>query len=97
MSSKPKQLENDLETKCVLYAQDKGWISSKFTLRGWPDRCFVGPDQRTWYVEFKRLGEHPRPQQLAIHRRFQELGHAVAVIRDLESFRTQLDQFDQAD
>lgn len=81
-----KKLEDKIEDECVLYAQNQGWMSTKVSTRGWPDRVFVGPEGQTWWVEFKRPGFVPRPQQDGIHRRFAELDHTVDLVTDFDQF-----------
>lgn len=87
----PSKLEIDLENECVAFAQAFGWMSAKFNVRGWPDRLFLGPGRRCWLVEFKRPGEKPRPQQLALHRRLAVQSHPVSVIETFAQFEADFD------
>ncbi|MHB1956681.1 MAG: PDDEXK family nuclease [Sulfobacillus sp.] len=78
MRSKP--LERDIEAKVCDYAKERGMLVYKFTSpqrSSVPDRLFITPDGRVFFIEFKRGGEMPTPAQLREHQRLQ--GHNVSV------------------
>lgn len=77
-----RTVENYLKRKA------KPWLCLKFTSPGTvgvPDRIVIAPGGKTFYVEVKAPGKKPRPSQLAIHRKFEKLGHKVFVVDDYES------------
>lgn len=45
----------------------------------WPDRLVLKPTREFFWVEFKRLGEAPRPSQMAKFRELRRKGHHVYV------------------
>jgi hypothetical protein len=53
---------------------------------GLPDRMFVGPGRRLFFVEFKKPGEPLRGAQKNTIRRFADLGWTVHVIDNLPDF-----------
>lgn len=87
--SRNKKLERDIESDCVLIAEAAGLLSFKLdkAKRSDPDRIFVAKTGQCCFVEFKRPGEKPRPQQKA---RLDELcrhGQFVLVIESTDQFR----------
>lgn len=73
-------LEKQIEAKVCDYAKDKGMLVYKFTSparAAVPDRLFVCPDGRMFFVEFKRQGAKPTPAQEREHTRLR--GHKVNV------------------
>ena len=90
MPSKASQLEKALERKCVDHAISFGWLSVKLDRaeRAWPDREFIGLDNVHFYVEFKRPGQQPRPQQQYKINRLENLGHDVYVVDTFDDFLT---------
>ncbi len=77
-----RELETDIEQKCVKHAHARGCDNTKLdkAKRGYPDQIFFLPGGR------KRPGEKPRKQQAAVHRRLAALGHPVAVIESFDEF-----------
>jgi len=72
-------LESELERTAVAYAESRGWWAAKFTspgLRGVMDHIFIR-NGRVLFVEFKRDGKTPRPQQLK--RRADMIAHGAEV------------------
>lgn len=60
-------LEKEIEKKVCDYAKAKGFLVYKFSSPnhiGVPDRMFVGPYQRAFWIEFKKEGGKPTPVQL---------------------------------
>lgn len=88
MPSKASQLEKALERKCVDHALGFGWLSVKLDKaeRAWPDRQFIGPSGRHFFVELKRPGQKPRPQQAHRIDRLNTLGHDVYVLDTFDDF-----------
>jgi len=74
------QLEKQIERNVCDYAHDAGMLVYKFTSparAAVPDRMFVTPKGTVFFVEFKREGQKPTPQQTREHDRLR--GHRVAV------------------
>ena len=87
--------EKDIERKCVSHAQDHGWLSVKLdqSARSWPDREFIGPGQQNFYVEFKRPGQKPRPQQKKRLDSLTDMGHDVYVLDTFNDFLSVFDRY----
>jgi hypothetical protein len=83
-----RQLEKDIEKRCVEYAESLGWLHIKLdkAKRDWPDQQFFGPQGRCFLVEFKRPGEKARPAQKRNHEKLENLGHQVTLIDSFETF-----------
>lgn len=78
--------ESTLEKNAVKMAKQLGWLSYKFTSpqnSGVPDRLFIR-DGQTIFVEFKRLGEQPRPLQMKVINDMRLYGATVYVIDNLK-------------
>ena len=61
------RLETQIEGDVADWAAEMGLLSLKLNVlgsRAWPDRHFIGLDGRSAFIEFKRPGEYPRPNQL---------------------------------
>lgn len=61
--------ESVVEHKVCLFARRQGVLVIKLTLLGrigWPDRLFLYMG-KILFIEFKRVGEVPRPAQVYIH------------------------------
>lgn len=89
----PKKLsEKQIEDRCVALARAVGIRCEKIDRirRAWPDRMFFAPDMPPYYVEFKRPGEYPRPDQREIHRRLFAAGYPVVVVWSVSQFRVLL-------
>jgi len=73
-------LEKQIERNVCDYAHDAGMLVYKFTSlnrAAVPDRLFITPKGTSWFIEFKRAGQKPTPQQTREHDRLR--GHKVAV------------------
>lgn len=73
-------LEKDIEKKVCDYAKERGLLVYKFTSparAAVPDRLFVLPTGKMFFVEFKRTGQKPTPAQEREHTRLR--GHNVPV------------------
>ena len=75
-------LENVTENKVTDYAVERGCLFLKLNVigrRGWPDRLFIFRG-KTFFIEFKRLGEPPTKLQKEIHGRIRAHGVEVYVV-----------------
>lgn len=73
-------LEKQIEAKVCNYAKERGLLVYKFTSparMAVPDRMFVRPDGKIFFIEFKREGQKPTPAQDREHERLR--GHGVQV------------------
>lgn len=72
--------ESAVEREGNAYAKKRGWKVMKFVspaLRAVPDRLYLrrkGDVSRTVFIEWKRPGERPSPQQMKRGRELQENG-----------------------
>ncbi len=76
-------LEKEIEAHIVTYAKSKGILVYKFTSpskRSVPDRIFVLPGGRVFFMELKRLGQHPTPGQRVEINKLQLQGATVYVV-----------------
>jgi hypothetical protein len=83
------ELEKDIEADGVAWAYSQGWWSCKFTspnLRGVPDRLFIRRGKHV-FVEVKRPGEEPTPQQQLRAREMKLAGAEVYWVDTLEGFK----------
>lgn len=82
-------LERQLERQACEYAESMGFVHIKLdrAKRKWPDRLFLGPNARSFIVEFKRAGEKARPQQRYFHYELASMGHTVHVIDNFNDFK----------
>jgi hypothetical protein len=83
------QLETTIETKVAEDAKHKlGVLSFKLGLRydaGWPDRVFLIPGGRPFFVEFKRSGDDARPLQEFRHELLRKLRYDVELHDDYDA------------
>ena len=73
-------LERDIEAAVCQYAREAGMLVYKFTSpnrAAVPDRLLITPKGTSWFIEFKRAGQKPTPQQQREHERLRE--HKVMV------------------
>jgi len=87
-------LEKQIEAKVCDYAKSKGALVYKFTSparAAVPDRLFIGPKGRVWFVEFKREGQKPTPAQEREHTRLRGHSVSVFVIDDVEQGKAVVD------
>lgn len=99
---KRKQLERDLEARCVRVAKARGFASRKMNGLGfaaWPDRLFLPPKTawpwlagKRFWVEFKREGEDPTRLQAHLHDDLRARGETVFVIDNARDFDAALDR-----
>lgn len=93
---KPKRKEKTVEKPCVLYWQELGLIQRKVKaagMRAWPDRCFINVDGLHLYIEFKRPGELPNPEQLRVHNALRNNGCHVYTIDNIKEGKALLRLF----
>ena len=83
-------LEAKIEKDFVELIEGLGLIALKFKdpkKRGGPDRVVLSPYFPPFFVEFKKPGEKPRPEQVKYHRELSEKRFAVEVHDDaVEAF-----------
>ena len=87
-------LEKQIETKVCEYAKTKNVLVYKFTSparAAVPDRMFIRPDGRMWFVEFKREGAKPTEAQEREHHRLRQHKVNVFVIDNVEEGKTMID------
>jgi len=80
-------LEKDIESKIVLFAKGLGAIVYKFTSpskRSVPDRVFVLPGGRVFWMELKRRGHKPTPAQAVEIEKLRKQGATVYVVDNVE-------------
>jgi hypothetical protein len=73
-------LEKQIEAKVCEYAKERGLLVYKFTSparAAVPDRLFILPSGKAFFVEFKREGQKPTPAQEREHHRLRQ--HKVSV------------------
>jgi len=73
-------LEAEVEAKICDYAKANGLLVYKFTSparRGVPDRLFVLPQGRIFFMEMKAPGKFPTPAQEREHFRLRQAGVTV--------------------
>lgn len=71
-------LEVDIEERAVTLASGLGVTALKLNLTGnagWPDRLFLIPGGRPFFIEFKQPLEEPEPRQRLIHAHLTYLGY----------------------
>ena len=81
-------LEKQIEAKVCDYAKGRGLLVYKFTSpnrMAVPDRMFVRPDGKIFFIEFKREGQKPTPAQYREHERLRGHGVLVFVVNNVLS------------
>lgn len=87
-------LEKQIEAKVCEYAKNKGLLVYKFTSpnrMAVPDRMFVTPDGKVFFVEFKREGQKPTVAQDREHTRLRGHNVRVFVIDNVEQGKFVID------
>lgn len=87
-------LEKEIEAAVCKYAKEKGFEVYKFSSPnrvGVPDRMFVAPFQRVFWIEFKRAGGTPTPVQEREARKLTDCGFAVYLIDNVEDGKEVID------
>ena len=92
--SMSKPLEKQIERSVCDYAHEAGLLVYKFTSparAAVPDRMFVTPKGTVFFVEFKREGQKPTPQQTREHDRLRGHGVMVFVVDSVKAGRLIVD------
>jgi hypothetical protein len=79
-------LEKTIEEKVGEYAKSKGWLTYKFTSpmrMAVPDRLYITPKGVMMFIEFKRLGQVPKPAQEREHARLRAQHVLVYVVDNI--------------
>lgn len=87
-------LEKDIERKVCDYAKKKDILSYKFSSparAAVPDRLFVTPQGRVFFIEFKRPGAKATVAQQREHLKLMERNVKVFVIDDIDKGRAVID------
>lgn len=90
----PNPLEKEIEEKVCAHAKHLGIMHYKFTSparRSVPDRLFILPGGATFFIEFKRCGEHPTASQRVEISKLQQQGATVYVIDTVEAGKAAVD------
>ena len=80
-------LEKDIEAKVVKYAKARGCLVRKmngFGFSGWPDRLFILPDAKSFWIEFKSPTGKLSEGQVTLIDELRQMGHVVYVVNDPE-------------
>lgn len=98
---KPKLLERDIQQTCTEFLELDGWRAFRTELtvqrergrvvgeRGQPDYLYLRYHYgmaRVLWIEYKKPGEKPRPDQLAWHEAERKRGAVVLVVDDIDWF-----------
>lgn len=91
---KKRILESRIERACVDRAKELGWAARKMNglgFRSWPDRLFIPPRGKasaleSIWVEFKKPGEVPTPDQARMHEDLRARGELVFVFDNRHAF-----------
>jgi hypothetical protein len=81
-------LEKQIESKVCKYARDRGMLVYKFTSpqrRAVPDRMFITPNGKIFFIEFKAPGKTLSKAQELEHQRLKNCNVSVLVISDIEN------------
>lgn len=87
-------LEKKIEEKVNAYAESKGILQYKFTSpnRGSvPDRLYILPGGKVFFIEFKRAGEKATVKQEREHARLRAQGSTVFVVDDVDEGKRVID------
>lgn len=86
----PNPLEKDIEKRVCDYAKSLGMLCYKFTSpsrRSVPDRLFVLPGGKVFWIEFKKRGCKPTPAQEVEIEKLRKQGATVYVVSDVTAGR----------
>lgn len=89
-------LEKEIEKKVVKYAIDKNFLAYKFTSpsnRSVPDRLFISPTGKIFFIEFKRKNKLPTKLQAITINKFKLRNVDVSVIDDYETGKLLINEY----
>lgn len=87
-------LEKQIERNVRDYAKERGMLVYKFTSperAAVPDRLFITPKGRAWFIEFKREGARATAPQMREHDRLRGHGVTVFVVDTVDKGRAAVD------
>jgi hypothetical protein len=87
-------LEKQIEQKVCDYAKDRGLLVYKFTSparAAVPDRMFVAPSGKVFFIEFKASGKKPTVPQTREHQRLRDHGVLVFVVDNVDEGKGVID------
>ena len=87
-------LEKEIEAAVCKYAKEKGFEVYEFSSPsrvGVPDRMFVAPYQRVFWIEFKSKGKQPTPVQEREAGKLTNCGFDVYLIDNVEDGKEVID------
>jgi len=90
-----KLLEKQIEEKVNTYAKEQGFLVYKFTSpqrAAVPDRLYINPRGRVFFVEFKREGMKPTPAQQREHDRLRGQGVDVWIVDNVRDGYDMVDE-----
>ena len=93
LKMKTNLLEKQIEGKVCDYAKSKGCLCYKFTSpsrRSVPDRLFITPSGKVFFIEFKRAGAHPTEAQAVEIAKLTRQGVDVYVCDNVNDGRDQV-------
>ena len=89
--------ESSVETKIRMFAESKGCVFLKLPAsqgsNGKPDRLVLAPGDKAMFLEIKRPGELPTPQQALRHKDMRAHGATVRVWDNVNDAKSDLDFF----
>lgn len=86
---KPSDLESDLQSDIIDFAHLRGWFAVKVvspSRRGMMDVVAIRKGRTVW-IEVKRPGEEPRPQQAKVARDMRAHGAEVHCVDNMDAAR----------
>lgn len=87
-------LEKQIEARVCDYAKDRGLLVYKFTSparAAVPDRMFVAPSGKVFFIEFKASGKKPTVPQAREHQRLRDHGVLVFVVDNVDEGKAMID------
>ena len=87
-------LEKQIEQKVCDYAKDRGLLVYKFTSparAAVPDRMFVVPSGKVFFIEFKASGKKPTVPQTREHQGHRDHGVLVFVVDNVDEGKGVID------
>jgi hypothetical protein len=89
------QSESSIERSVCAYAKKKGILPMKFTSpqrAGVPDRLFLAPVGRVFFIEFKTEKGKLSPLQINEQRVFKRYGHTIHVVSSVAQGKKLIDE-----